>query len=101
MRYARPVKPADSVLITGCSSGIGEYTAWALHQMGYDVIASCRSEEDVARLESEGLKCVRIDLNDEASIDSGFQAAIERSETADCVQCSITAPSVCPVLWKI
>ncbi|MGL6147081.1 MAG: SDR family oxidoreductase [Plesiomonas sp.] len=57
-----------SVLITGCSSGMGYETAVALQQAGYQVIASCRSEEDVARLQREGLTAVQLDLTDSESI---------------------------------
>ncbi len=81
MRHATPLRPDDAVLITGCSSGIGRHAAFALQQAGFDVIASARDADDVQRLRSEGLKCVRLDLNDEASIESGLSAAIELSDS--------------------
>ena len=81
MRRSNPVLPPDSVLITGCSSGIGRHAALALSQMGYDVIASVRKAEDVAPLQQEGIKCVQLDLDDPASIEAGLQAAIDLSET--------------------
>ncbi|QUJ66801.1 SDR family oxidoreductase [Photobacterium sp. GJ3] len=64
------MKPA--ILITGCSSGIGYHCAHALHQAGYQVVASCRQQADVDRLRQEGLACVRLDLADTASIEQGL-----------------------------
>ena len=62
-----------SILITGCSSGIGLCTARGLKARGHRVFASARKESDVARLRDEGLETVRLDLDDSASI----QAAVE------------------------
>ncbi len=58
-----------TVLITGCSSGIGYCVAHGLKKRGYAVIASARNPDDVERLTSEGLDCLRIDLDDPESID--------------------------------
>ena len=58
-----------SVLITGCSSGIGYDAAHALKARGWRVFASCRKQEDCDRLIAEGLESPRIDYDDEASID--------------------------------
>lgn len=60
---------AKTVLITGCSSGIGYAAAHVLHKRGYQVIASCRKSADVARLHAEGLPhVVQLDLADSQSI---------------------------------
>ena len=65
-----------SILITGCSTGIGYYCAKALHQQGYQVIASCRSHNDVSRLQAEGLNCVQLDLTCSDSIKHGLEATL-------------------------
>ena len=46
---------SKAILITGCSTGIGYTCAHALHQQGYQVIASCRNQDDVVKLQQEGL----------------------------------------------
>jgi NAD(P)-dependent dehydrogenase (short-subunit alcohol dehydrogenase family) len=64
-----------SILITGCSSGIGLAAARTLRDRGYRVFASCRRQEDVARLRDEGFSdALVLDLNSSASI----QAAVEQ-----------------------
>lgn len=67
---------ARSVLITGCSSGIGAAAAHGLRARGWQVIASARRPEDVARLAEDGFAAVRIDHHDSASIAEGFAAAV-------------------------
>ena len=69
-----------SILITGCSSGIGYYSAHQLHQRGYRVIASCRRAEDVKRLQGEGLECLQLDLEQPKSIQAAFDATMEKVE---------------------
>ncbi|MGB8814584.1 MAG: SDR family NAD(P)-dependent oxidoreductase [Paracoccaceae bacterium] len=60
--------PPRSILITGCSSGIGYDAAHGLHQRGWRVFATCKSEADCARLRDEGLESFALDYADEASI---------------------------------
>ncbi|MGB5768048.1 MAG: SDR family NAD(P)-dependent oxidoreductase, partial [Arenicellales bacterium] len=61
-------KEARSILITGCSSGIGLAVAKGLHQRGYRVFASARKKQDVVRIQKSGLQCLQLDLADTASI---------------------------------
>ena len=68
-----------SILITGCSTGIGYYCAHALDKDGFHVIASARKAEDVARLKEEGLNTVQLDLNDSASIKEAVKQTLELS----------------------
>jgi short-subunit dehydrogenase len=51
-----------SVLITGCSSGIGYDTAHYLHNNGYKVYASARDAKDVKKLQEEGLDACLLDV---------------------------------------
>ncbi|MEL7000585.1 MAG: SDR family NAD(P)-dependent oxidoreductase [Pseudomonadota bacterium] len=68
-----------SILITGCSSGIGHHVAHALKARGWRVFATCRKAEDCTRLESEGLESWVLDYEDTTSIRAGFDQAIERT----------------------
>lgn len=61
---------AQSVLITGCSSGIGYVTAQELKRRGHRVIASARQLVDVEKLRAEGFEAVQLDLADSSSIQS-------------------------------
>ena len=65
-----------SVLITGCSSGIGHCAAHGLAARGWQVIASARRDADVARLRAEGLTAVQLDLDDPDSIAAALDAAL-------------------------
>lgn len=70
-------RDAPSILITGCSSGIGHHCALGLTQRGWHVIASARKHEDVARLAQEGLSTVRLDLDDPDSIREALGQTLE------------------------
>ena len=71
---------SKSILITGCSTGIGHNVAHGLHKRGHQVIASCRSPEDVQRLQQEGLTCIQLDLTDTTSIQAAVQKCLELCE---------------------
>lgn len=68
-----------TVLITGCSSGIGYAAAHRLKARGYRVFATARRTADVARLCEEGLESVQLDLTDSASIHAAVGAILERT----------------------
>jgi len=57
-----------TILITGCSSGIGLYTAQHLHSLGYQVFSTARNSADVEKLKNLGLNSFQLDLNDSLSI---------------------------------
>ena len=50
------MNPIRTILITGCSSGIGWHCAIGMKQRGWRVLATARTDEDLRRLEAEGLE---------------------------------------------
>ncbi len=65
-----------SILITGCSSGIGYDAAHALKARGWSVYASCRVETDCERLRLEGFRSPRLDYCDGESIKSALDEVL-------------------------
>ncbi|WDD22992.1 SDR family oxidoreductase [Erwinia amylovora] len=57
-----------SIVITGCSSGIGLVAANDLLRRGYHVIAACRKPQDVERMNQLGFSGVLLGLDDAASV---------------------------------
>ncbi|MGZ4979985.1 MAG: SDR family oxidoreductase [Methylobacter sp.] len=68
---------AKTILITGCSSGIGYATAVMLKKRGHRVIASARKQDDVVRLQQEGFSAIQLDLADSSSIRQAVDSVIE------------------------
>lgn len=65
-----------SILITGCSTGIGHYCALKLKASGYQVIATARKEEDVQALQAQGLESFVLDLASSESIHAGVERTL-------------------------
>ena len=63
-----PKEDRRTILITGCSSGIGYAVAVGLLERGYRVIATARQTSDVERLQSQGMECLQLDLDNSSSI---------------------------------
>ncbi|MDX1605150.1 MAG: SDR family NAD(P)-dependent oxidoreductase [Candidatus Competibacterales bacterium] len=66
----------STILITGCSSGIGLYAARGLHARGHRVFASARRVTDVERLRAEGLEAVQLDVDDPDSVAAGVDEVL-------------------------
>lgn len=63
-----------TILITGCSSGIGYDTAKQMQAAGWRVFAGCRKTADVSRLQNEGLTdALLLDVTDSTQIAAAFE----------------------------
>lgn len=68
-----------SILITGCSSGIGLCVAEGLKARGYRVFASARHDEDVAMLRDKGFEAIQLDLTDSDSIERALNDVLGKT----------------------
>lgn len=69
-----------SILITGCSSGIGYNAAHTLKDRGWRVFATCRAQVDCDRLENEGLESFVLDQSDTASMTAALAECLDRTD---------------------
>lgn len=68
-----------SILITGCSTGIGYDSAHGLAKRGWRVFATCRQQKDVDRLNAEGLESLLLDYADEAGMKACLAEILNRT----------------------
>ncbi|MCL5669107.1 MAG: SDR family NAD(P)-dependent oxidoreductase [Gammaproteobacteria bacterium] len=68
-----------SVLITGCSSGIGLCLAEGLHVRGWRVFATARKPDDVQKLAAQGMESLHLDLDDPESIRRAVSEILQRT----------------------
>lgn len=71
---------ARTILITGCSSGIGHCVAHGLAQRGYRVFATARKATDVEQLNAAGLESLQLDLSDSGSINQAVDDVLARTD---------------------
>jgi NAD(P)-dependent dehydrogenase (short-subunit alcohol dehydrogenase family) len=57
-----------TIIVTGCSSGIGAYCARALKAEGWRVFATVRKQQDLGSLEADGIEAFRMDYANTDSI---------------------------------
>ncbi|MCY4447000.1 MAG: SDR family NAD(P)-dependent oxidoreductase [Rhodobacteraceae bacterium] len=69
-----------TVLMTGCSSGIGLDCALTIAKRNWRVFATCRQEQDCARLRDMGLESFVLDYSQSESIREGVGEALERTQ---------------------
>src|SRR5262245_150429 len=72
---------SKSVLITGCSTGIGRATALRLTGAGLPVYATARRVESLEDLEKAGCRTLALDVTDEGSMRAAVEA-VEKNEGA-------------------
>jgi NAD(P)-dependent dehydrogenase (short-subunit alcohol dehydrogenase family) len=80
-RYTRK----QSVLVTGCSSGIGRATARAFLEEDWQVFATARTVEDVADLEEAGCETLALDVTDPDGVARTVEEVVDVAGAIDCV----------------
>ncbi|MGC3938382.1 SDR family oxidoreductase [Roseobacter sp. EG26] len=68
-----------SILITGCSSGIGYAAAIGLRANGWQVFAACKKQHDCDRLIGEGFDSPLLDYTDRASIEAALDQVLSQT----------------------
>ena len=68
-----------TILITGCSSGIGHAAAHGMAARGWRVFAACRQAADAERLATDGLESLVLDYADESSVEAGLAWVLGRT----------------------
>ncbi|MFC7044978.1 SDR family oxidoreductase [Halobacteriaceae archaeon GCM10025711] len=75
----------ETVLITGCSTGIGRATAKAFLDDDWTVYATARDEDDVADLADLGCETAALDVTDPGQIDAVVDRMVEEQGRIDCL----------------
>jgi len=75
----------ETVLITGCSSGIGRETAHAFLEDGWEVYATARNPADVEALGEAGANIASLDVTDEGEIERVVDRIVDEQGRIDCL----------------
>ena len=73
------VSSAKSVLITGCSSGIGRQLSFFLREKGWLVYPTTRTEHDAEGLRKEGFDSFQLDVNSSDSLQGALRNILEKT----------------------
>ncbi|MGH1487530.1 MAG: SDR family NAD(P)-dependent oxidoreductase [Cellvibrionaceae bacterium] len=68
-----------TVLVTGCSSGIGKTVAHGLRDQGYIVYPTARKVSDVEQLIADGFDAIQLDYADSNSVECAYYALMEKT----------------------
>lgn len=74
----------DTVLITGCSSGIGRETAIAFAEDGWTVYATDPEPDELADLTARGCTTLELDVTDDESVQTAVDRVLDDSRL-DCL----------------
>ena len=69
-----------TILITGCSTGIGRAAALGMKRRGWRVFATARRPEDIASLQAEGVESLYLDYTEPDSVAAATQSVLSATE---------------------
>ena len=69
-----------TILITGCSTGIGSCCARGMKARGWRVFATARKDADIARLKGEGLESLYLDYTEPESVAAALAEVMAASD---------------------
>lgn len=75
----------QTVLITGCSSGIGRATAERFRADGWTVYATARDRSSLSDLAASGCRTAVLDVTEQETIDVVIEDITEKEDTVDCL----------------
>lgn len=75
----------QTVLITGCSTGIGRATARSFLADDWTVYATARSPDSLSDLAAAGATTLRLDVTEQADVDRVVETVLEQSGRLDCL----------------
>ncbi|WP_137283418.1 SDR family oxidoreductase [Halorussus salinisoli] len=75
----------ETVLITGCSSGIGRETAHAFLEDGWEVYATARNPADVQSLGDAGANIATLDVTEDDDVERVVERVIDEEGRIDCL----------------
>lgn len=78
-----PDTQPKSVLITGCSTGIGRALALEFRRTGFRTFATARRRESVAELEREGYEALQLDVTSPESVAAAVSHVVEQAGRVD------------------
>jgi NAD(P)-dependent dehydrogenase (short-subunit alcohol dehydrogenase family) len=68
-----------SILITGCSTGIGFDAMKSLHEKGFQVFATARTDEDLGKIRALGIEALYMEMSDHRSIDTALSSVLSKT----------------------
>ena len=77
-----PQVPSRTVMVTGCSSGIGAATALFLREAGWQVHPTARKPDDLEALRSAGFSPIAMDVADPAAVEAAVRDLLARDSEA-------------------
>lgn len=76
---------ADTVLVTGCSTGIGRATAERFDDAGWEVYATARDPDELADLDERGCRTAALDVTVDGAAEDAVELVLDERGHLDCL----------------